>query len=388
MSRKKIVILSSLGGAGHASAEKALRDYLSDEYDITVVYPFAQTFKRYDFTRYFVPRRSGEQVYNWFLINRWFFAIKIMYFLGIAYCKIHAKSLTTCMKRQLHELRADLVISVIPLSNGITLRACKELSIPFVVIPTDLVATSFSLGIKNPDYAQFFFTRSFDDQAIQKTLEPAEIPKTQQPLVGFPIRSSFFSTYTISELKKQWAIPLDKPVILLMMGGQGALNIIDYTRALSLLKTQAHIIICIGRADSVRNHIEHIPFQPHLTNTIVSFTEKMAELMALADIIISKSGTVSMCESIYAQKPIILDGTISLLPWERLNHEFIKRHNFGTVITDLAMLAPMVEKLLENPSLYQTYCNALAQFAKKRPDIEIPKLIQFIFSQNTSINAK
>ena len=81
--------------------------------------------------------------------------------------------------------------------------------------------------------------------------------------------------------------------------------------------------------------------------SIVGFTERISDYMAVSDILITKSGTLSVCEAIYMNLPMLLDATSTILPWEQFNHTFIKQHNFGESITDYAMIEPMISALLQ-----------------------------------------
>jgi len=46
--------------------------------------------------------------------------------------------------------------------------------------------------------------------------------------------------------------------------------------------------------------------------------------MAASDLCITKSGSVSVCETIYSNLPVLLDATSDVLRWEQFNHRFIK----------------------------------------------------------------
>ncbi len=62
--KKKILILSSKGGAGHMSASQTLCSLFEKEYDIKIVYPTETLFTQFDFLRKIAKDCTWEQIHN------------------------------------------------------------------------------------------------------------------------------------------------------------------------------------------------------------------------------------------------------------------------------------------------------------------------------------
>ena len=86
---------------------------------------------------------------------------------------------------------------------------------------------------------------------------------------------------------------------------------------------------------------------------------------SVADLIISKSGSVSVCEALYSNLPMILDATHNVLAWEKFNHQFITAHQFGKSITNIKDLSTTVRSLLHNHS-FSTLKPNVVTFDKKQ----------------------
>lgn len=379
MSRKKIIILTSKGGGGHISATHALQSYLGDDYDITVVHPFTEIFHNHDFTPYILGK-SGEDAYNWFLNNRWHRTISLMYHMAARYFQLRHKKLTNLMCLFLEKEKPDLVISVVFLVNGVTLHACQQLDIPFLIIPTDLDIRPFLVGIKNPTYARFMIAAAFEDPLSLDTLGAAGILPAHLRMVGFPLRANFFQEHDAIAIKKKWSFPDNKPILLIMMGGQGALALIDYALALSKMATPAHLVICIGKCTKLGPQLSAIPFPDHITHSIIGYTDNIAHLMHVADLIITKSGSVSFCESIYSGKPILLDATTTILPWEQLNHHILKTRKFGDRVTSFNDLPRRVRSIQARCHEYQKNAK---EYPKIKAPVEIPKIIKELLQSDS-----
>lgn len=375
--KKKIIILSSSGGAGHIAATQALKDYLADSYQI-ISKDFMHVLHDIDLVKK-VTRGSfeAEQVfYNYCLKRRWFTVLNIVYQLGTWYFSLRRKKITAIFKKFIADSQVDLVISVVPLINGALADAAKACNVPLIVVPTDLDVTSFMLGMRKVDYDKLVMTTALDDQATKNKIALSGLSDRQIITTGFPLRKKFFETQRKEDLKKQYGIPLEKPIIFLMMGGQGSSSIITFFEQLIDVQEPFHLIICIGKYEALRKKIESFTVPKHITYTIVGFTTQVADYMAMADFAISKSGSVSVAELMYMNLPMLFDAKGTLLRWERFNHSFIKNHGFGTSVTNDNDIAHLVTVWLKNESLRTAMRKRLETFDKINPTLAFPDLVR------------
>lgn len=381
MKKKKIIILTSSGGAGHISATRALQSYLEADYEIQPVYVLLDIFKSIDPCSVIsFGALNGEIIYNYFLRKKWYRMINILYKFGCWYSSLCRNRMIRLAQKYLSAHQPDLMISVTPIVNGVMLEAAKALNIPFMIIPTDLDATSFLKGICTPQYDKFFVMIALNDPLIIKTLESAHIPEAQISVVGFPLRLDFLTHHPILATKTKYGIPAHKPIVLLMMGGQGSQSLIDFAKHIAHIQDNFHVIICMGKDESIKKDLERITFNPGITTTFLGFTHHIAELMAISDFIITKSGSVSFAEGIYMNCPMILDATARPLVWERLNHKLLTTHEWGTCLHRYQDIQKTIKKFLEDKKWHDQVGNNLKEFPKKRPEHEIPALIHKILN--------
>ena len=375
--KKKILIFSSRGGGGHISVMNALHEYLDDEFCVGHSFIFTEVLDQVDPTQW-VGNANGEDIYNFFLKKKWFPMTNLMYKFGAWYYPFRRRSIEPIIEKYVLEHKPDLIISVIPLVNNAVLSVAKKLDIPFLLIPTDLDATIALNDIKDPDYKKFHVAFSFDNDLIKKTIEKSEIDKKYINYTGFPVKKAFFEPHSARAIKNEFDIPEDKPVILLLMGAQGSQDLYKFSKQLSKLPISAHIIIALGKSEELRKSLEGIPFPKHITKTIIGFTNRIPDLMAISDLFITKSGSVSFNEAIYAQLPMILDGTSGVLNWEKLNHTLVKNHNLGKIVTRHFRLPAMVTDLLSDKEQLNKIRQNFKEFIEKHPEQEIKLLVKKI----------
>ena len=164
------------------------------------------------------------------------------------------------------------------------------------------------------------------------------------------------------------------------MGSVGSKDLINFTQELTQLEYPAHILIAVGRSHNLIDKIESIDLPEHITTTVIPFTDKIADLMAVSDLLITKSGSVTFAESIYLQLPTILDATRSVLMWERLNHDIVKNSNIGTTIESLNDIVPLVSQILDE-SENSIFRKNMHSMITKNPCREICDLIKEIIKK-------
>ncbi len=349
---QKIIIFTSPGGGGHMSASNALATYLKDDYEVIQVYLLADVLKYFD-PIYLASfgKCSGEAAYNAITpYNQWWL-LNLIYRIGRICFVPFEPFMRKRIMQYLKDTNADMVISVIPIFNKIILQAAQELDIPFLLMPTDLDIRSFVYNVQHPSYNKFHLSLIFNDYSIVQHAYDKGICDHYITYEGFPLRPEFFEVKSRDALKAAMGIEKHKPVVMVMMGSQGASSIVHCVRHIKGLQTPLHLLVCIGKLQTIKSALASIMLPPWITMDIIEETNRISDYMAVSDILITKSGTASFCEAIHMNLPMILDATSSSLVWERFNHKFTESHGLGAVIKNYAELPLYLEQYLQDPGL-------------------------------------
>ncbi len=372
---KRVLIFTSAGGGGHLSASNAIKQQLEAYYTVETRLIF-EVLSSIDVIRFFTFQKYGfEDFYNYLLKKQYLKILNLCIALGLVYFRLRPKKITAVMTQFLSKDKPDLIISVIPLFNQYIHKAAQQLSIPFILVPTDLDITTFVTGIQDT-YPKFKLALAFEDPACTKLAESHAITKRHMAVTGFPLKKDFFKTDLLrTSVHQEFSIDASKPVIMILMGAQGSFSTYTLARELQYCVMPVHIIFCLGRNESLRAKIQALQFGEHVSYSIVGFTNKISELMSVSDLIITKSGSVSVCEALYKNIPIILDGTSDLLLWEKFNHSFIEQHKFGRVLKHPRELCFLIEQFLSKP-VHRQYKKNIELLEKKQGVVEIEKLVK------------
>lgn len=380
--KKKVLIFTSRGGGGHISATKALDSYLRETYDIKAAVFLEGVMNLLDPIAFITLKNyTCDDFYNFLLQRRWIRLINALSWPSGIFVYLVQNQIKQRIIDYLRHEKPELVISVIPLFNKVLLEACKELSIPFLVVTVDLDTHLYVENIYKPDYKNFYYTLAFDDTQMKEKIAKAQIPQSQIKIVGFPVQTSFLKTYNTAEVKKKFNLPQNKPVIMLLMGATGSSAIYSYINNIIKSNIYAHIIICLGRNASLKEKLDKLKLPNNLTLSIFGFTNEIAQLMAVSDLIITKPGPTSVCEAIYSNLPMILDKTGSTLFWEKLDYDFVLRYKLGEILTRYSDLPSMLNKFLKDKQYYLSIKNNLLRFNQHNPELAVKELVDSILSK-------
>lgn len=375
--KKKIVIFTSTGGGGHMAATRALQSYLEDEYTIIPYFPNIENDPMKTMCFGF---GDGEDAYNYLIMRKYYNVINLMAKGGIWYYKTYHDTVTHDFIEYLEKVSPDLVISVTPFINKALLEATKAKKVPFLLMPTDLDMRTFIHNIREPNYEKFHLALAFENTDIKRQVDHARIPRKQTSVCGFPLREDFFSPKDTANIKAQYNIPTEKPVVLVLMGAAGSYASYRYVKKLTLVDSPLHVIVALGRNELLRPKLEELILPETMSLTVLGFTQDMADLMAVSDLCITKSGSVSFCEALYSNLPMLLDGTSGVLRWERFNHRYTEDNNLGYIVKRYSAVAPLVTQLLNNPQIITGMRKKLQALPKKQMGLEIKSLLEYMLT--------
>lgn len=365
--RKKVVVLSSQGGGGHVSAWQAAYHELSPDFDVVRFDPLDAALSSLDPLRKMSGGRwSGEDFYNFLMRRGW---MGIASWLAIDYGRKtfvdKAEDIERLLSPQLDALAPDVIISVIPFINAVVFRYARQRNIPFVVLPVDFDASNYANGFSaemlEEAKAPFTFCLLFDDDGMRRSIANAGLPPARVRVTGFPLRSDFLERKERAALRAEHGIAGDRPVVMLLMGAAGSSRMVSFARALSQLQHAAHLLCCVGRNAPLEHDINAIALPPHVTRTLVGFTDRISDFMALSDVLVTKPGPGTIAEAISQQLPVVLDAGARVLTWERLCVDFVARKKIGELAESPADAAARVDACLENTERLGGYRAAMNQ---------------------------
>jgi 1,2-diacylglycerol 3-beta-galactosyltransferase len=273
--------------------------------------------------------------------------------------------------------RPDLVVSLVPNFNramGESLRRALP-GVPFVTIITDIAdyPPHFWLERQEPRQQQHVICGS--DKAVAQAVEMGYAPAMIHRVSGMILNPRFYELAPLTLEARQEAravlgLDPERPVGLVLFGGQGAAVMLDIAAS---LEDRQLMLIC-GHNRKLRAKLEALPHRAPMF--VEGFTREVPRYMQLADYFIGKPGPASISEAVAMRLPAIVESNAWTLPQERYNAEWIREQGVGVVLPNFRRIARAVEEMLE-PAAFARF-RAATERLHNRAVFEIPDILEAI----------
>ena len=276
----KKIVLTGGGTAGHVTPNIALFPLLKDlEYNVSYIGSYDGMEKKllHDFPIPYYGISTGK-FRRYFDIKNFTDPFRVIkgYFEA---------------KKLLKEIKPDLLFSKGGFVTVPVVRAAAALKIPCIIHESDMtpgLANRICIPVAKKVCCNFPETLQF-------------IPGNKAVLTGTPIRQELFlgdkeEGFRFCGLKE------DKPVILIMGGSLGAASVNQIVRsALPKLLSDFYIVHLCGKG---KKDISLVNTNGYLQYEYI--TDELKDLLAIADLVISRAGANAICELLALQKPNLL----------------------------------------------------------------------------------
>jgi len=170
---------------------------------------------------------------------------------------------------------------------------------------------------------------------------------TNAVATGIPIAAKFLSKTDPRSVRKQYGLRDDQPVLLVLGGGFGMGPVAEILAELDKVPGQFQTLVVTGRNEELRRKLA-TQTRKHPTH-VLGFSTNMHELMAVADLIITKPGGLTTSEALALGKPLFI---LNPIPGqEAANSDFLLERGAAAKVNRVEDLPFRIEKLLGSKRL-------------------------------------
>jgi processive 1,2-diacylglycerol beta-glucosyltransferase len=164
---------------------------------------------------------------------------------------------------------------------------------------------------------------------------------------GIPIAAKFLSKPDPRAVRKNYGLRDDQPVLLVLGGGFGMGPVAEILAELDKVPGQFQTLVVTGRNEELRRKLA-TQTRRHPTH-VLGFSTNMHELMAVADLIITKPGGLTTSEALALGKPLFI---LNPIPGqEAANSDFLLERGAAAKVNRVEDLPFRIEKLLGSKKL-------------------------------------
>ena len=183
---------------------------------------------------------------------------------------------------------------------------------------------------------------------------------------GIPIASKFLAKPVPREVRKRVGLRDDQPVILVLGGGFGMGPVAEILSELDKVQVPFQNLVVTGRNEELRRALATCD-RKHPTH-VLGFASNMHELMAVADLIVTKPGGLTTSEALAMGKPLLI---VNPIPGqEAANSDFLLERGAAAKVNRVEDLPYRLGELFASAKL--------AQMAKAAKGLGRPQAAQDI----------
>jgi processive 1,2-diacylglycerol beta-glucosyltransferase len=236
----------------------------------------------------------------------------------------------------------DVIVNThfLPAEMIASLRRLGQLDSPHLTVTTDF--ETHRLWVNQP--CNHYFTATAEGAA---NLQHWGVPAGDVTVTGIPIHPAFSQAKDRAECRRRLQLSDGRPVILQLAGGFGVGPVERLCRGILAVETPLELVVVAGRNEELRTRLEQLDAPPRHLVHVLGFTTQMDELMAAADLVVSKPGGLTTSEALARGTPMVI---VNPIPGqESRNSDYLLENGAAIKINNVGTLPYKLSQLLSAP---------------------------------------
>jgi processive 1,2-diacylglycerol beta-glucosyltransferase len=260
----------------------------------------------------------------------------------------------------------DLVIHThfLPAEIVASLRKQGKLSVPHVTVTTDF--ETHRLWVNQP--CDRYFTATEEGSV---NLQSWGVPASAIEATGIPILPAFAGPHDRAALLAKHGLAADRPVVLQMAGGFGVGPIEALYKAILNVEVPLQVVAVAGRNEELREDLDGIPCPARHRAKVIGFTKEIHELMAVADLVVSKPGGLTTSEALASGAVMVVANPVP--GQETRNSDFLLENGAAIKVNHPALLSYKLAALLRDPGRMEQLRANVRRVARPHAAFDVAK---------------
>jgi len=173
------------------------------------------------------------------------------------------------------------------------------------------------------------------------------VPPAATAVTGIPIHPAFSEPKDPAACRARQGLAGDRPVVLLLAGGHGAGPVGEPFRALLETDVPLEVVAVTGRNAEARDRLRALAPPPRHRAHVLGYTDQMDELLAAADLVVTKPGGLTVSEALARGAGLVL---VNPIPGqEERNSDYLLEEGAAVKVNHTPTLGFKVAELLRHP---------------------------------------
>lgn len=371
---KKIIVFYASYGGGHLSAARSIKEYIETNYedvDIRLIDCMEYVNK--------VVNKVTTTAYSEM-------AKKVPRAWGKVYWKSQAgplaqisltsnKVLSIKLNKLLQDFQPDIVVSTHPFGTQMCayLKKQRKLNCKIATVMTDYAPHDQWLELN--EYVDYYFV---SHEEMKRQLNEKGIPKEKIFATGIPLSNKFLLRYDKPDILKSFGLSPERKTVLFFGGGEFGLG---KSKTLKIFKTfvennnNIQIVAISGKNEKMKENFEHLVTELDKQDyvKVLSYTDKVPELMSISDLVVTKPGGLTTTESLACGLPIVV---INPIPGqEEENAAYLEKNKVAIWIKENDDVEEILNDLFSNQTKMREMKIRARLLSKKNSTKDICKIL-------------
>jgi UDP-N-acetylglucosamine:LPS N-acetylglucosamine transferase len=245
--------------------------------------------------------------------------------------------------------------------------------VPFLVLLTDFA-----------DFPPHFWIEPGIDRVIAGSARAVEqalelgLPREHVTLTsGMPLHPRFYrggGPGARARVRAELGLPCDAFVVMALFGGKGAAEMEPLCRALLSADPGWHVLAVCGHNSELHARLRAVAGGDARLH-VQGFTERVADLMSSADVLVAKPGPGVLAEAFHQRLPVIVTCNARTIPQEVFNARLVEQQGLGLVVYDWRDMPAAALRLARDGPLRERIRERLAALPENRAVYEVLEVI-------------
>jgi len=279
---------------------------------------------------------------------------------------IFSELLSYRLKHLLKSFQPDAIVCTHAFPTGIIslLREKEQITVPLITVVTDFTIHPYWI---HPETDYFIIPT----EKLVFDAEMKGVPREKIKPLGIPVRPQFARTLNKEEVRMKLGLD-ERPTVLVMGGGLGLGAVHETVATLLAISHEIQVLAVTGQNQKLFNQLDLLARQDDRLR-VFGFVENVDEMMAAADLIVTKPGGLTTAEVLARQLPMVI---VDPLPGqEDRNTEFLLNWGLAMKARQLEALPALISQLLQSELRLRQMREMAAHLAKPSAAADICQLI-------------
>jgi processive 1,2-diacylglycerol beta-glucosyltransferase len=369
---KKILILYATAGIGHKKAALAVKAALDETAPKGTEVILADSL---DYT---------NALFKWSYLQAYLFMVnKLPTFWGLSYYltdnyfvnlivsqirRLNNWTNSFKLVKYLKDLKPDVIISTHFFASEVIgeLKKNGGINSKLITVVTDYRLHSWWIAPCTDIYV--VAGEGAKDDLIRWKVDPSRVK-----VMGIPVEPIFTKPIDAAAVAQKAGFRRDIFTVLVIGGGFGMGPIEEIAGTVGKLSKKAQLAVICGHNEELVAKIEALrPGMKNIDLKVMGFINNVYEYMAIADVLISKSGGITVSESLARELPMIVIAPI--IGQETRNCDFIVGRGAAIRLSKVSELDETLDDLIAHPEKVASLKEAIGKIRKPMACYDVARL--------------